>query len=215
MSIDNKYLKSTTFINIKKHIVKNKHSFKDLMYLDLKLYFPDDILKVLSRHMINPMATTIRDVKLTEILMSYNDNNQEVIIATLNKKLENLKLQSNLLMSQIPNSWDKDYQTFNKLVKNEKLLRSKYRRSSDQFYSGVQDLLMILKGNQKFYSLENRLNNFKNKLLSNNNNKTLILNEIKKLMKKNFMGFSFLLIISMMFPEILKAENEKNLKFIS
>lgn len=125
-----------------------------------------------------------QEIKALNNQIEITDSNQEVIIATLNKKLENLKLQSNLLMSQIPNTWDKDYQTFNKLVKNEKLLRSKYRRSSDQFYSGVQDLLMILKGNQKFYSLENRLNNFKNKLLSDHNNKKLILNEIKNLSKE-------------------------------
>ena len=43
---------------------------------------------------------------------------------------------------------------------------------------------MILKGNQKFYSLENILNNFKNKLLSDHNNKKLILNEIKSLSKE-------------------------------
>ena len=42
---------------------------------------------------------------------------------------------------------------------------------------------MILEGNKKFYSLENRLNNFKNKLLSDHNNTKLILNEIKKLTK--------------------------------
>lgn len=49
-------------------------------------YFPDDILKALSRHMINPMATTVRDIKLSEILMRYNDNLQEVV--TINS-LEN------------------------------------------------------------------------------------------------------------------------------
>ena len=112
------------------------------------------------------------------------DNNQENILGTLNKKLEDLKLKSKLLMSQIPNTWDNDYKTFNKLVKNEKILRSKYRRLSDQFYSGTTNLLMILKGNKNFYNLENRLNNFENKLLNNHKNKKMILNEIKILSKE-------------------------------
>ena len=41
---DLKYLKSSNHINNKKYLNKNKYTFKDLMYLDLKLYFPDDIL---------------------------------------------------------------------------------------------------------------------------------------------------------------------------
>ena len=35
---DDKYLKSSSFINNKKYVDKKKHTFKDLMYLDLKLY---------------------------------------------------------------------------------------------------------------------------------------------------------------------------------
>lgn len=65
---------------VKPHGVEWKKEFQKMMLRFLNPeYFPDDILKALSRHMINPMATTFRDVKLTEILMSYNDNSQEVI----------------------------------------------------------------------------------------------------------------------------------------
>ncbi|MAH97831.1 MAG: asparagine synthase (glutamine-hydrolyzing) [Euryarchaeota archaeon] len=46
---DDKYLKSPGFINNKKYIDRKKHTFKDLMYLDLKLYFPEDILCKMDR----------------------------------------------------------------------------------------------------------------------------------------------------------------------
>ena len=55
-----------------------KKSFKndapDFLILNI---FQMIFLKSLSRHMINPKSSTIRDINLTEILMSYND--QEVI----------------------------------------------------------------------------------------------------------------------------------------
>ena len=46
---DDKFLKSSSIINSKKYINQNKYTFKDLMYLDLKIYFPDDILCKMDR----------------------------------------------------------------------------------------------------------------------------------------------------------------------
>ena len=56
-----------------------------------------------------------------------------------------------------------------------------YRRSSDQFYSEISDLLNTLKGTNKFYNLEKRVVKFSSLLENNYDNKMLILNEIKEL----------------------------------
>ena len=65
---------------VKPHGNEWKKEFQKMMLRFLNPeYFPDDILKELSRHMISPKSSTFRDIKLTEILMSYNDNDQEVI----------------------------------------------------------------------------------------------------------------------------------------
>lgn len=72
-SIWNKYGR-----RVKPHGDEWKKEFQKMMLRFLTPeYFPDDILKALSFHMINPKATTVRDINLTEILMSYND--QDII----------------------------------------------------------------------------------------------------------------------------------------
>ena len=92
-------------------------------------------------------------------------------------------MKSQKLLSSIPYSWDNQYNDFNLLVKNEKKLRKKYRRSSDQFYSEMSNLVFILKGNKQFYNLENKVRNFEIILNNSYTNKPLILNEIKDLSK--------------------------------
>ena len=44
---------------------------KNDAFLFLIRFFQEDILKSLSKHMINPKSSTIRDVELSEILMRY------------------------------------------------------------------------------------------------------------------------------------------------
>ena len=59
---------------VKPHGNEWKKEFQKMMLRFLNPeYFPDDILKALSKHLIKPMASSARDVNLTEILMNYND----------------------------------------------------------------------------------------------------------------------------------------------
>ncbi len=68
---------------VKPHGDEWKSEFQRMMLPFLNPdFFPEDILKSLSKHMINPKSSTIRDVDLSEILMSYNDQ-EFIIIKTL------------------------------------------------------------------------------------------------------------------------------------
>lgn len=59
---------------VKPHAQSWKLTFKSLMLNFLTPdYFPEDILKVLSRHMINPKASTFVDLELVKVLKKYDD----------------------------------------------------------------------------------------------------------------------------------------------
>tara|TARA_B100000214_G_scaffold280916_1_gene210521 strand:- start:125 stop:712 length:588 start_codon:yes stop_codon:yes gene_type:complete len=59
--------------NILPHGKEWKKTFKSLMLNFLTLdFFPEDILKVLTHHMINPKASTYSDLDLVRILREYN-----------------------------------------------------------------------------------------------------------------------------------------------
>ena len=58
---------------IKPHAKSWQLTFKSLMLNFLTPdYFPDDILKVLSRHMISPKASTFADLELVRVLKKYD-----------------------------------------------------------------------------------------------------------------------------------------------
>ena len=173
---------------------KVKQSFdKGFMAISLLQEIPDaEELLVKASNEYRPKLIKVRRIELlnrevqTEIKILKNqieitDNDKENLKKSLLLKLETLKLNSKELTASIPRSWNKDYKNFSQLVKNEKVLRTKYRRLSDQFYSEMSDLHNILKGNDKFYNLENRVNNFRSLLEKKYLDKTLILNEIKEL----------------------------------
>jgi tripartite ATP-independent transporter DctM subunit len=121
------------------------------------------------------------EIKYLKNQIEITDNKNKDIKNALILKLEDLELKSTELTSSIPKNWNKDYKNFSKLVKNEKKIRTMYRRSSDQFYSEISDLLNTLKGTNKFYNLEKRVVKFSSLLEYNYDNKMLILNEIKEL----------------------------------
>lgn len=69
--------------SIKPHARSWQLTFKSLMLNFLTPdYFPADILKVLSYHMINPSASTFSDLQLVEVLKRY-DIDQSVTISDL------------------------------------------------------------------------------------------------------------------------------------
>lgn len=62
------------------HGIEWKDEFKRMMLPFLNpSFFPDDILRSLSLHMIHPKASTVRDIELSEILRRYNKSNNITI----------------------------------------------------------------------------------------------------------------------------------------
>jgi hypothetical protein len=168
--------KGLTATNLLEDILKAENLVKDAT----EEYRPQ-LIKVRRIEKLN------RDIqfqlKILKNEIEITDNNKKKIKEQLVLNFEKLTLKSQNLLSSIPSSWDNQYNDFNLLVKNEKKLRKKYRRSSDQFYSEMSNLVFILKGNKKFYNLENKVRNFEIILNNSYTNKPLILNEIKDLSK--------------------------------
>ena len=168
--------KGLTAINLLEDILKAENLVKDAT----EEYRPQ-LIKVRRIEKLN------RDIqfqlKILKNEIEITDNNKKKIKEQLVLNFEKLTLKSQKLLSSIPSSWDNQYNDFNLLVKNERKLRKKYRRSSDQFYSEMSNLVFILKGNKQFYNLENKVRNFEIILNNSYTNKTLILNEIKDLSK--------------------------------
>ena len=68
---------------VKPHAKSWQLTFKSIMLNFLTPdYFPEDILKVLSRHMISPKASTFSDLELVKVLKKY-DQVQSVTISDL------------------------------------------------------------------------------------------------------------------------------------
>ena len=151
-------------------------------------------LVVDASHKYRPKLIKVRRIEklyrdlLSEIKLLKNQieitNNNKFLKDNLTVKHKILTLEAKSLISTIPDSWKKDYKTFNQLVANEKKLRSEYRKLSDKFYSDTLTLVNILKGNKKFYNLENKIKSFKNILTSDLTDKSIILKEIKILRKE-------------------------------
>ena len=57
-----------------------KATFKELMlnFLNSDI-FPDDILRVLSKHLKKPKASTVNDYNLSKVLRTYDDNKQLIL----------------------------------------------------------------------------------------------------------------------------------------
>ena len=61
-----------------------KEQYKKMMLPFLNPeFFPEDILRSLSKHMINPRASTVRDLELSRILKKY-DKNRSTFISEIN-----------------------------------------------------------------------------------------------------------------------------------
>ena len=121
---------------------KVKQSFdKGFMAISLLQEIPDaEELLIKASNEYRPKLIKVRRIELlnrevqTEIKLLKNqieitDNDKENFKKSLLLKLETLKLNSKELTASIPTSWNKDYKNFSQLVKNEKVLRTKYRRS--------------------------------------------------------------------------------------
>lgn len=67
------------------HGIEWKSTFKDLMIPFLNpSVFPDDILRLLAKHMINPKASTTSDVKLYAALKALNKEPTKPMVSQLN-----------------------------------------------------------------------------------------------------------------------------------
>ena len=61
-----------------------KHTFKKMMLNFLNTScFPDDVLRILSKHLISPKASTMSDFKLAYVLNKYNFSN-ELLLYVIN-----------------------------------------------------------------------------------------------------------------------------------
>ncbi|TNE41740.1 MAG: TRAP transporter large permease subunit [Alphaproteobacteria bacterium] len=114
-----------------------------------------------------PVQSDVRDVQAdirkidgeikdhrTEISRLYDVENPEEVKKKLESEIAVLTKEKEKLTAQIPADWKKIYGDFHKLLKNETLLRGKFRRAAQSGYGSIEDFLKTLHGNKAYTDLQ-------------------------------------------------------------
>ncbi len=78
-------------------------------------------------------------------------------VAKLEARMAKLEALIEKDTAEIPAEWDEQYKTFSTLTKAEDKARNTYRRSADQSWEGVAEVLAVLEANDAFTALEGDL----------------------------------------------------------
>ena len=78
-------------------------------------------------------------------------------VAKLEARVAELEAQIAEDTAAIPAEWDDQYNTFSGLTKTESNARNTYRRSADQSWEGVAEVMAVLESNDAFTALEGEL----------------------------------------------------------
>ena len=102
------------------------------------------------------MSGVLFQVERAEIL-DWREQERKSLCEQIERRLPELEALIEKDKALIPAEWDEQYKTFAKLTKAEDTARNTYRRSGDQSWEGVSEVLAILRANDDFAALEDDL----------------------------------------------------------